>query len=105
MKTRKIGIHGRSNKRRRPLAAEEAAHRIDVAAALQRLGRSRSRARHVDRDAMRHRGDIPVEPRPDPHQHLRADHVEAALEDVKSDRRAPRVQNSVGMLPLVRARS
>ena len=72
--------------RRRPLAAEEAAHRIDVAAALQRLRGREAEARHVDRDPMRQRRDLLVEPRADAHQHLRADHVETALEQIEPDR-------------------
>ena len=72
--------------RRRPLAAEEAAHGVDVATALQRFRGGEAEARHVDGDAMRQRRDLPVEPGADADQHLGADDVEAALEQVEADR-------------------
>ena len=90
--------------RRRPLAAEEAAHGIDVAAALQRLRGGEAETRHVDGDAMRQRRDLLVEPRANADQHLGADDVEAALEQIEADRQAEST-SSVGMLPLVSARS
>ena len=40
---------GQVEQRARPLAAEEAAHRVDVAPALQRLGGRKAEPRHVDR--------------------------------------------------------
>ena len=91
--------------RRRPLAAEEAANRIDVAPAFESFGRREAETRHVDCHAMRQRRDLLIQPRADPHQHLGADDVEAALEEIQADRPGSKGRASVGMLPLVSARS
>lgn len=69
-----------------PLPSEEAADGVDVAAALHRFSGRESEARHVDGDTMGDRRDLLVEARPDAHQHLRADDVEAALEKIEADR-------------------
>ena len=53
---------GQVEQRNRPLAAQEAAHRVDVAAALQGLRRREAETRHVDRHLVRQRRDPAVEP-------------------------------------------
>ena len=74
--------------RRRPLAAEKAADRIDVASAFESFGGGETETRHVDCHAVRQRRHLPVEPRADAHQHLGADDVEAALEEIQADDQA-----------------
>ena len=74
--------------RRRPLAAEEAANGIDVAPAFERFGGREAETRHVDRHAMRQRRHLLVQPGADAHQHLGADDVEAALEEIQADGQA-----------------
>ena len=77
---------GQVEQRRGALAAEETAHRVDVAPALQRLGGGEAEARHVDGDAVRQGRDLAVDTGADPHQHLGADDVEGALEQIEPDR-------------------
>ena len=102
---REIDRHPRQVEQRRgALAAEEAADRVDVTPALQRFGGGEAEARHVDGDAVRQGRDLPVDPGADPHQHLGANDVEAALEQIEPDRQADSTSR-VGMLPLVSARS
>ena len=74
--------------RRRPLAAEEAANRIDVPSAFEGFGRREAETRHVDCHAMRQRRHLLVQPRADAHQYLGANDVEAALEEIQADDQA-----------------
>ncbi len=67
------------------LAAEEAAHGIDVATALEGLGVGEAETRHVDGDAMGEGRDPLVEARAHSDEHLRADDFEKALEEIKAD--------------------
>ena len=91
--------------RRRPLAAEEAANRIDVPSAFEGFGGREAETRHVDCHSMRHRRHLLIEPSAYPHQHLGANDVEATLEEIQADRPGSKGREASGMLPLVSARS
>ena len=69
---------GQVEKGHRSLAAEEAAHRVDVTATLQSLGGGEAEARHVDGDLTGERRDLAIEPAAHPDKYLRADDVEDA---------------------------
>ncbi|MNT45160.1 hypothetical protein D3C72_1817270 [compost metagenome] len=72
--------------RHRPLAGQEPAQRVDVAAAFRRLRRRIAEARHLDHHLVGKRRQLRVEPGAEPDQDLRADDVEQALEQVEPDR-------------------
>jgi hypothetical protein len=77
---------GQVEQRHRPLAAEEVAHGVDIAAAVERFRGREAVARHVDRHPVRQRRHLGIEPRPDPDQDLGTDDIEAALEHIQPDR-------------------
>ena len=74
--------------RRRPLATEEAANRIDVPSPFEGFGGRETETRHVDCHSMRHRRHLLIEPSAYPHQHLGANDVEATLEEIQADDQA-----------------
>ena len=74
--------------RRRPLATEEAADRIDVSSPFEGFGGRETETRHVDGHAMRQRRHLLIEPSAYTHQHLGANDVEATLEEIQADDQA-----------------
>ncbi len=77
----------RAGRTARPVpGCQEAAQRVDVAAALRAPRRSRSRSAACRCHLVRERCKLRVEPRAETDQDLRADDVEHALEQVEPDR-------------------